>query len=212
MMRIVFFNTSYMKHYKGKQNDELIGSFRFVTETSDGMEKYNFQPTIINGQKMILGFVEAGFTKGGFEKGNQKRIHIEKIIDSETPIAMLKDVLVVWCAKLPDSNHTAVMGWHKNATVFSKPIKDQSEEFRVRSVPGVGYMYNVKAEKDNCVLLPEKERYKSSWVAYRKQQNNLNFGFGQSNIWYAKEESAQHYVEKLINQIEQYNGENWIYL
>lgn len=95
-----------MKHYKGKQNDALIGSFRFVIENSDGMEKYNFQPTIVNGQELVLGFVEAGYSKGGF-----------------------------------------------------------------------GYLYNVKAGKDNCVLLPEKERYTPSWVAYRKRQNKLNFGF-----------------------------------
>lgn len=208
-MRIIFFNTSYMKHYKGKQNDALIGSFRFVAEKSDGMEKYNFQPTIINGQEMILGFVEAGYSKGGFEKGNQRRIHIERIIGSETPLPMLKDVLVIWCAKLPDSNHTAVMGWYKNATVFSRAIKDQSEKFRDRFVPGFGYLYNVKAEKHNCVLLPEKERYKTSWVAYRKRQNKLNFGFGQSNIWYAKEEVAQQYVKQLIENIKHYNGENW---
>jgi hypothetical protein len=96
-LKIIFFNTSYMKYYRGKQNDSLIGSFRFVAENNDGMEKYNFQPTIVNGQEIVLGFVEAGYSKGGFEKGKQRRIHIERIIDSETPVEMLRNNLIIWC-------------------------------------------------------------------------------------------------------------------
>lgn len=31
-MRIVFFNISYMNFYKGKENDNIAGDFRYVKE------------------------------------------------------------------------------------------------------------------------------------------------------------------------------------
>ena len=67
-MKIIFFNISYMKFYKGKQNDKLHGSFRYVQETRDGAEKYNFYPFVVDGKEICRGFVEPGFTKGGYEE------------------------------------------------------------------------------------------------------------------------------------------------
>lgn len=41
MMRIVFFNISYMNFYKGKEDDTMVGNFRYVREKGDE-DDYNW--------------------------------------------------------------------------------------------------------------------------------------------------------------------------
>ena len=81
-MRIVFFNISYMKYYKGKEDDTMVGNFRYVREKGDGGEKHNFAPWVVNGKEVCYGFVEPGFTKGEYENGRQRKMHIQKIKDA----------------------------------------------------------------------------------------------------------------------------------
>lgn len=209
-MQIVFFNISYMDFYKGKENDTMIGNFRYVKENGDGGEKHNFAPLIVDGRELCYGFVEPGFTKGGYEKGRQRQMHIEKIVGIDNPIEMLNNVLVVWCAIYPESDSTVIVGWYKNATVYRNvnilPYEKESD----RGLPEFGYWYNVVANKEDCILLPTVERTNEKWRVYCKRQNPNNFGFGQSNMWYAREENAQEYVTGVIRNIEDYNGDNWI--
>jgi len=39
-MRIVLFNISYINFYKGKENNTMVGNFRYVKEKGDGGEKW----------------------------------------------------------------------------------------------------------------------------------------------------------------------------
>lgn len=66
---------SFMKYYKGKEDDTMVGNFRYVREKGDGGEKHNFAPWVVNGKEVCYGFVEPGFTKGGYEKGRQRQMH-----------------------------------------------------------------------------------------------------------------------------------------
>lgn len=209
-MRILFFNISYMNFYKGKDNDTMIGNFRYVKEKGDGGEKHNFAPLIVDGKEVCYGFVEPGFTKGGFEKGRHRQMHIERINEAGNPTDMLNNVLVVWCSKYPESGHTVIVGWYKNATVYRNVNVFPYDKESDRGLPEFGYWYNVVANKEDCVLLPTEERKKEKWRAFRKRQNPNNFGFGQSNMWYAREESSQKYVSGVIRNIEEYDGDNWV--
>jgi len=209
-MRIVFFNISFMNYYKGKENDTLFGNFRYVKENGDGGEKHNFAPLTVDGKEVCYGFVEPGFTKGGYEKGRQRQIHIEKIIDADNPREKIENTLVVWCAKLPGQKYSAIVGWYKDATVYRTVNTLPYNKNTDRGLPEFGYWYNVIADKKNCVLLPIEERNNIKWRAYRKLQNPNNFGFGQSNMWYASEESSQDYVSSIIKQVEEYNGYNLV--
>lgn len=199
-----------MSFYKGKQNDKLEGNFRYIKENADGGEKHNFAPIIADGKECCYGFVEPGFTKGGYEKGRQRQIHIEKITDAGNPKEKLDKVLVVWCAKMPGTKRSVIVGWYQNATVYRKVILMPYDKNTDRGLPQFGYWVNAIAAKEDCVLLPIKEREKDIWTVYRKNQNNSGFGFGQSNMWYAREDSAQGYVNRIISQIEHYQGENWV--
>jgi hypothetical protein len=206
----VFFNISFMSFYKGKQNDKLEGNFRYIKENADGMEKNNFDPIVKDGNEYCYGYVEPGFTKGGYENGRQRQIHIEKILGADNPKEKLDRVLVIWCAKMPGTKRSAILGWYKNATVYRNVLTISNDMLNGRGLPNFGYWVNTIAAKEDCVLLPLKEREKDIWTAYRKNQNKDGFGFGQSNMWYAREDSAQGYVDSIITQIEHYQGENWV--
>ena len=67
--------------------------------------------------------------------------------------------------------------------------------------------------KEDCVLLPRPQRRKTFWRVPRKKKG-VAFGFGQSNVWFARGEDDNKYlsdfIDRLENQIETYDGENWI--
>lgn len=65
---------------------------------------------------------------------------------------------------------------------------------------------------ENCVLLPAGIRSrKVQWEVPRKS-NGWAYGFGRANVWYASEEDSrlQDYLTRLVKQIDEYDGENWI--
>lgn len=200
--KVLFANISY--RLNGKQQ----GSFRYVLETGDAMEKSNFDPVLHNGKEICLGFFEAGFTKGGYENGNARQVHIEKIDIAARNSVSTSGVTVIWCALIPDIGHTSVIGWYKDAEVFRIPITIPYGEIPGRGDSFFGYQYNVISDKQNCVLLPYTEIVKSEWRAPR--QRTTGFGFGQSNMWYAQEPRAKKYVDTILNKIMEYKGINMI--
>ncbi|MDA3845390.1 MAG: hypothetical protein PF505_02440 [Vallitaleaceae bacterium] len=64
------------------------------------------------------------------------------------------------------------------------------------------------AKSEDCVLLPEGTRNKHIWAAARRKKSR-SYGFGQANVWYANEETAKCYVDKMVENIEDYDGEKW---
>ena len=62
-----------------------------------------------------------------------------------------------------------------------------------------GRAYNLCAQKEDCVLLPEHKR---TFKAPRARMDG--FGFGQSNLWYASGEKCRDYVEKVFDYIDSY--------
>lgn len=169
-----------------------------------------------------LGFVETKSTSAG--KRNQ--LNIEKIegcsdLKNDTEV---DDVLVVYCALYPDSfdKETYVVGWYKHATVYrryeklSLILKLQIMKGQIMSQQRDEkyiQLYNAIALKEDCVLLPRSQRRKTFWRVPRKKKG-VAFGFGQSNVWFARGEDDNKYLsdflDRLENQIETYDGENWI--
>ena len=113
--------------------------------------------------------------------------------------------MVVWCAKYHD-NRTVVVGWYKNATVYR-----YYDRFDVSLQNNVSYThtFNIVADAEDCVLLSEGERNVHIWQVPRKNMTR-SYGFGQANVWFASEESAANYKQKIVNQIENFEGENWL--
>ena len=63
------------------------------------------------------------------------------------------------------------------------------------------------------VLLPHSTRVsnRTLWMAPRNK--GQHFGFGQSEVWYATDDKAYKdaYLKRIIKQIQNYNGDNWLY-
>jgi len=201
--RLLFANISY------RSNGQQQGKFRYVRETGDAGEKYNFEPVVMNNQEVCLGYFEAGYGKGGYEHGKQRQVHIEKLdISLLRSSPSIQRVTVIWCAFIEDINRASIIGWYTNADVFRRPIK-----LPYGDIPGRGsldneYVYNVIADKSNCVHLPFSEILNEAWYAPRSRTSG--YGFGESNMWYAEEPEAKEYVDKVLYNINHYSGLNLI--
>lgn len=208
-MKILFCNIANMKYYKGNIPgvDEPQYGGEYVQQWGDGGEVYNFFPTPVDGENVCLGFVETKSTN----RKTVNQLHVEKIegvFPEDAPEA--EGVLVIWCAihnNYDNSGRTAVMGWYRNATVYREyqkipvSLEDGGTELAT---------YNIKANTCDCVLLPYGERNDHVWWVPRKRKTR-SFGFGQANVWFAQEERAEEYVHKLVQKIDSYRGENWLW-
>ena len=217
-MRILFCNIAWMNYYKGNIDgtDQPQNGGSYVLENGDAHEKYNFTPVFLSEEsgydagEYCLGFVETKSTNGQ----TQNQMNIEKIdgcgaLRSENEA---EDVLVVYCAKFPDSTtyETYVVGWYKHATVYRNYEKMQFDD---RGDEYFQY-YNAIAKKENCVLLPRGLRRRNQIWRVPRKKGGVAFGFGQSNVWYASEgdkvAGLKVFLDKITKQINEYNGENWL--
>lgn len=216
-MRILFCNIAWMDYYKGNtKKDSPKGGGSYVEEMHDGNEIYNFMGEEIRFDddffpegNYCLGFVETKTTNG--DKRNQ--LHIEKIDGCELckNDESVSDVLVIYCATHPSHGFTTVVGWYKKATVFR-----HYQNIELTQPDGSIYEQscNAIAKKEECVLLPRIERSQiTKWKVPRKK-GGISYGFGRANVWFAQEQNdnsnLRGYLNKLVSQIENYSGENWI--
>lgn len=70
--------------------------------------------------------------------------------------------------------------------------------------------YNILSLSSDCTLLPQGTRHRHIWNVPSKKYTRA-FGFGQSMLWYAQEEKAMPYLQRLTDNIRDYDGENWLY-
>ena len=100
-----------------------------------------------------------------------------------------------------------MVGWYKHATVWRElqgwtlVLEDGEEEERG---------FNVMAKASDCTLLPEGERNRAKW-SIPSARYTRSYGFGQSMVWYPTEEEAKPYLTRLIESINSYHDENWLY-
>lgn len=206
MYPIIFARVASMRYYKGiTENDRPKNGGSFVSSTGMAHECYNFDPIIQDGEdyEKCIGYCQLSGGKAGVNQ-----MHIEKIVGCKAckKEDCCENVTVVFVARTSDTKSMRVVGFYKNATVFRRPrimLFDNGYEQT--------YWFEAKAE--DCVLLPYETRInKSMW--YVPCSSKKGFGMGQSGIWYAGGEGASddetEYVERMINSIDNYHGENWM--
>lgn len=206
-MRILFCKIASMKYYKGVQEgiDEPHNGGSYVAENGRGMEERNFLSVFDRFEKETYcrGFVETKSTV----KDRKNELHIENIRGCELlkKEDTVEDVLVVWCAtqKQEDTgkNKAVIVGWYQHAAVYR-----YGESYMLWD--GNYQDYYMQAKVEDCVLLPEEVRSLKKWEAPVAQK--WGYGFGQALVWYARNENAEPYLKKLVKQIQEYDGENWI--
>lgn len=208
MKPIIFARVADMKYYKGITNiDSPENGGAYVKDTGLAHECYNFD-TIKDqdGNEVCLGFAMLM----GNSKTKDSQLHIENIVGCELykKEDVVHGVTVVWVSKSRRSKTMRVVGFYKNATVFRNYQYADFDNGYVQA-------YSFVADKKDCVLLPYTERFSNgAWYVPASQKNKSSFGFGRSNIWYAgsrtRNEKEIQYVERMLHNIEQYQGKNWI--
>lgn len=207
MKPIIFARVADMKYYKGiTDTDKPENGGSFVTDTGMAHECYNFDPIIQEGEdyQKCLGFC---MLSGG--KNGVNQLHIENIVGCEAfkKEGSVDNVIVVFVSKSSRAKTMRVVGFYKNATVYRLPqymnFGDDYEQ-----------MYWFEARKEDCVVLPYATRFSSSQWYVPKSSSKSEFGMGRSQIWYAGNKNASPaeiaYVERMIQSIMEYQGENWI--
>lgn len=202
-MRVLFCKIALMKYYHGvSADDPPYNGGSFVKLNGYGHEEFNFTPIKIDNQQIpfCLGFVETKSTVASVEN----ELHIEKIREcaAYTHAGSVDDVLVIWCATT-DKNETSVMGWYQHASVFR-----HCENIFLPNSNATQY-YNVIAQASNCVLLPFAERNRHNWNIPTARATGC--GFGQALVWYASEEKALYWIERITKSIFDYSGSNWVH-
>lgn len=209
-MKILFCNIAYMDYYRGiiPNVDKPVNMTVRFKDPNEAEEQYNFLSCNLDdkGEDVCLGYFSA---KGSTSKG-AAQVHIEKIPGVESGAEVAENVLVVWCAKKEGTeNRTVVVGWYKNAKVYryyqEAIFGDGDDEFH--------QLYNVVAKAEDCVLLPpgERSRYTKWNVPRRKGSNGPAFGFtANSNVWFATEEKAKDYIDKMVERINDYSEDNYM--
>lgn len=170
----------------------------YVKEHGYGHEEFNFMPVMLDDEyePICLGFVEPKSNSG-----KRNSLHIEKIEGCNNlkhePVA--KDVLIIWCATRQQKDVT-VVGWYRHAIIW--------RELQSLLIDNREQTFNIKAKASDCMLLPEGER--NVWIWKVPSGRSNPYGFGQSLVWYAREEGAQDFLQRLVNNIDNYDGENWL--
>lgn len=217
-MRILFCNIAWMKYYNGKtEDDSPSGGGSYVDEFEEAGEQYNFKPRNLYFEDAeeedgdyCLGFIETMSTNGV----DFNQLHIEKIDGCEQceKEDFVEDVLVVYCATHESQRFTTVVGWYQHATVYR--YLDEIE-FEEDGEQPYNQLYSAIAKVENCCLLPVSERSKIVKWRVPRTKDNISYGFGRSNVWFAQEQkdnsNLSKYLNKLYSQIQNYNGENWIH-
>lgn len=204
-MRVLFCKISGMKYYKGVCDKDIpCNGGSFVEENGYGHEEFNFLPIQLDGNDELecLGFFEPKS-----HSGKRNMIHIENIEGCNhcTNVPSVDDILVIWCATRLQGD-TTVVGWYKGAEVF-RELQDWTVIFEDgHEQPRE---YNVRAKASNCTLLPVGERNRYIWYV-PSAKNTRSYGFGRAMLWYPTEPEAQDYLKRMIDNINNYHGENWL--
>lgn len=179
--RILFCNVGYLEFYDSALDTKPIeNGGEYPRKNKTGGEINNFR---VYEDGKCYGFVEQGSINA-----TQKTIHIERIDSNYKGKDEIPNVTVVFCANSPLINKTVIVGWYKNATVFR----------RVKELNGI--RYNITANGDDAVRIPEKDR-----TMEFSRANSGKFGFGESNLRYADEDSEEvkRFVSKVFDYIEE---------
>ena len=180
--RILFCNIAYIQYYDYEVFEERPkhGGL-YVSVTGDALEKNNFHRCE---DLKFRGFVETKYRDSYSSAKRPNNIRIENIDSSYRKNSSIDNVTVVFCAYSDELKSTVIVGWYKNATVLR-----QRETYK-------GRQYNLICDERNGVLLKTAER-----TFKVPRAGGGDFGFGQSNLWYAREDRAVHYVKDVFDYI-----------
>ena len=187
MNRILFCNVAYMQYYDFdviKETPKHGGLY--VLTTGDAIEKLNFH---ICEDGKIRGFVETKYRDSYTSGKKPNQLKIENIDPKYKNSESIDGVTVVFCAHSDLHKKSVIVGWYNNAVVFrNRPM------YR-------GRQYNIECAAENAFLVDEDRR---TFIIPRASKDGV--GFGQSNLWYAKDEKAKEFIKEVFEYIRAFDN------
>jgi hypothetical protein len=173
-VRMIFLRIGWMDRYQGITGGDTISSGgAYIAEHGFGHEIFNYQPF----QNTVYGYAQPPSRKDRWQDAKINLTRLGASADDKS----LCGVLAVWVTTSPLGG-AFVVGWYRNATVYSAWQPPPSGSVRRHANADCGYY--VTASSEDAVLLPPDERVLSI-------PQHGKGAFGQSNLWYA-DDPAQH--------------------
>jgi hypothetical protein len=171
MIKMIFFNGGWMSSYDGAGADSISDGGAYVKEKGFGGEVYNFR--------------NSGGKNYGYVMTKAHSLNLSRISGEPAKGDGLEDVFCVFTAKHPKFGVRRIVGWYRNATVYSEYKKYAGSDRAVPTncleffEPDKQIGYYAVAKNSDAVLLPEDERLNFPLMPHGKG------GFGEHNVWYA---------------------------
>lgn len=140
---IVLMHVVWTPTYNGWEPGMFAGGFKYPKEHGECGEIFNFRP-------------HHGRVYGHVEMLN-KSIKIERL-GASPGAASAEGVTVVWTAPDPSSGGRKVVGWYRNAEVYSHRSEPKGALKAARTHRGTTMSYQVTAASDDATLVPVERR------------------------------------------------------
>jgi predicted HNH restriction endonuclease len=194
--KIVFITVDWMKSYEGiTEEDTPLG-----TGGSYPKEKKHEVFNFLDDDGICYGYTPP------WGKINLKEICKNEIKKSPDGNEYLENVLIVFNASKDDGNKRRIVGFYVGATIFRKSYPNNNPKRIIISDNSIA-SYNIRVKSENAYLL-DNEDGRKIYLPYSKRDG---FGYGQSNIWYANNDSrCKEFKDDIIIKIERIINETLI--
>ena len=194
--KIVFITVDWMKYYKGISEDDTPLGTGGSYPKEEKHEIFNF----LDDDGTCYGYTPP------WGKLNLKEICKKEIKKSPDGNEYIENVLIIFNASKNDGNKRRVIGFYIGATIFKDPYPNTNPKRIITSTNSFA-SYNIRVKSENAYLF-ENENERNIYLPFAKKDG---YGYGQSNIWYANNNSrCIEFRKDIIIQIEKIVTENII--
>ena len=167
-MTILVCRVAWMPRYQS-DGETAVGGGDYVDQGNVPHESLNFLPV--------------GDTYYGFVENGGKEIEL-KNLGGKRGDETVTGVLVVFCAKKPETGELLVTGWYRHATVYRQPIERPRDNLG-REVSFTAEDATLVAESERCFPIPQARPGRPG-------------GIGQKQFWYGLNEESARGIRELL--------------
>ena len=173
-MTILVCRVAWMPRYQS-DGETAVGGGDYVDQGNVPHESLNFLPV----GDTYYGFVEPGKNK----KGENGKIEL-KNLGGTSGDQTVTGVLVVFCAREPETGELLVTGWYRHATVYRQQIERPGDNLG-RRVSFTAKDATLVAESERCFPIPQARPRRPG-------------GIGQKQFWYGLNEERARGIRELL--------------
>jgi 5-methylcytosine-specific restriction protein A len=184
--KVVFITVDWMKHYQGiTATDQPLGTGGSYPKDKKH-EVFNF----LDNDGFCYGYTPP------YGNINLKAINNKEIQKDFNGAQYIENVLIIFNASKPDGQKRRIVGFYVNATIFKSSFSSSNPK-RIFHSDNSFAGYNIKVKAENAYLFEEEER--NILLPFSKRDG---YGYGQSNIWYARDDKSQPFKDSIVKLIQ----------